>query len=386
MLWGLACVSALNPPPLKVTGNLSDYLADLKPPDCVGLLGNSYKMVYSCTMSYEAAILGSVSLLLAILNIICIFFMGVIVMKVKELSPLPGATKGSVTFWKKDVPIMRHTYETIKGPKSLDMRRMAKELVKEIKQKNPVGWENIVKDVKDDPLWKDLNTGLEPKQDILQVMTEKNNDDDDFDQPKSNHFNRQPGGAFSSEHTEILLNDQRYQTISGNIAPFRAHIRDLFSNQDEESAGDLSQSASVATTPTASKMPIGGGGCIVRMRRTHHKGRPKSANDRKYSDSQALSYHNNNVSFVNGSSTAQQQAAEDEEEEDEVLMLNYNKIAHFKKNAYNKKRATSIAYGASERSPGSTHAASCTPSRMQQVRIRIDEGQNQTFNRDNSMT
>ena len=126
-------------------------------PNCAPLIGNDYQFIYSCDMSREAAVLGSVSLLLAILNIICIFLMGTIVMKVcwcffikccaaaaavgfkwrqeidwlidwlktvwligtdgwlidsifclfqiKELSPLPGATKGTVSFWKKDVAV-----------------------------------------------------------------------------------------------------------------------------------------------------------------------------------------------------------------------------------------------------------------------------------------
>ena len=51
------------------------------------LANNNYKFVYSCDMPTEAAILGSVSLLLTVLNIICIFFSAIVVLKVSVLIP-----------------------------------------------------------------------------------------------------------------------------------------------------------------------------------------------------------------------------------------------------------------------------------------------------------
>lgn len=51
-------------------------------PDCRPLLNNDYKFHYSCNMQTEAAILACVSLLLTVLNILCIFLMGIIVLKV----------------------------------------------------------------------------------------------------------------------------------------------------------------------------------------------------------------------------------------------------------------------------------------------------------------
>ena len=45
------------------------------------LINNDYTFVYSCHMPSEATILGSVSLLLTVLNIICIFVAGIAVLK-----------------------------------------------------------------------------------------------------------------------------------------------------------------------------------------------------------------------------------------------------------------------------------------------------------------
>ena len=49
---------------------------------CAQLNSNSYQFVYSCHMPTEAAILGTFSLLLTIVNIICIFIAGIFVLKV----------------------------------------------------------------------------------------------------------------------------------------------------------------------------------------------------------------------------------------------------------------------------------------------------------------
>ena len=56
------------------------------PPNCPLLEDNAYKFIYSCNMATEAAILGIVSLFLTLLNILCIFVMGVIVLKVGQLA------------------------------------------------------------------------------------------------------------------------------------------------------------------------------------------------------------------------------------------------------------------------------------------------------------
>ena len=58
------------------------------PPDCPALRGNAYEFVYVCSMPGEAAALGAISLLLTILNIFCIFIMGIIFLKVSRCTVL----------------------------------------------------------------------------------------------------------------------------------------------------------------------------------------------------------------------------------------------------------------------------------------------------------
>jgi len=50
--------------------------------NCAQLHDNNYQFVYSCHMPTEAAVLGAISLILTVLNIICIFIAGIVVLKV----------------------------------------------------------------------------------------------------------------------------------------------------------------------------------------------------------------------------------------------------------------------------------------------------------------
>ena len=54
------------------------------PESCLPLVNNEYRQVYSCNISHDAALLGLVSLFLTMLNITCIFVMGIIVLKVRK--------------------------------------------------------------------------------------------------------------------------------------------------------------------------------------------------------------------------------------------------------------------------------------------------------------
>jgi uncharacterized hydrophobic protein (TIGR00271 family) len=144
MLWGLALVSAGSHPPTEASAY--DNGAQL---NCASLVNNNYKFVYSCDMSTEAAILGAVSLLLTILNIICIFVAGIGVLKIKEIAPHTAINEQAERFWKKEIPVMRHTYKTIKGSASLDFRNLAKKLIadnqsSELPQPSEDTIENIV--------------------------------------------------------------------------------------------------------------------------------------------------------------------------------------------------------------------------------------------------
>jgi len=49
---------------------------------CPVFVDNTYTPIYSCDMAKETALLGLVSLTLTLLNIICIFCMGICVLKV----------------------------------------------------------------------------------------------------------------------------------------------------------------------------------------------------------------------------------------------------------------------------------------------------------------
>ena len=53
---------------------------------CPSLVDNTFTQHYFCDMAAESAMLGLVSLLLTLLNILCIIVMGVIVLKVSLFS------------------------------------------------------------------------------------------------------------------------------------------------------------------------------------------------------------------------------------------------------------------------------------------------------------
>lgn len=62
-------------------------------------------MRYSDNQASELAILGSISMCLTISNIICIYIMGILVLKVKEIAPLIASNNRE--FWKHDIKIAR---------------------------------------------------------------------------------------------------------------------------------------------------------------------------------------------------------------------------------------------------------------------------------------
>lgn len=62
-------------------------------------------MRYSDNQASELAILGSISMCLTISNIICIYIMGILVLKIKEIAPLISSKNRE--FWKHDIKIAR---------------------------------------------------------------------------------------------------------------------------------------------------------------------------------------------------------------------------------------------------------------------------------------
>ncbi|XP_054723771.1 uncharacterized protein LOC129233865 [Uloborus diversus] len=65
-----------------------------------------YEVHYFPEMDRECAVLGLVSLVLALINIICIFLAALVVLKIKEVAPITNMAKTS-RFWKEDIKIAR---------------------------------------------------------------------------------------------------------------------------------------------------------------------------------------------------------------------------------------------------------------------------------------
>lgn len=61
--------------------------------------------LYSNNQATELAILGSISMCLTISNIICIYIMGILVLKIKEIAPV--ISRNNREFWKHDIKIAR---------------------------------------------------------------------------------------------------------------------------------------------------------------------------------------------------------------------------------------------------------------------------------------
>ncbi|XP_063702328.1 uncharacterized protein LOC134832273 [Culicoides brevitarsis] len=66
---------------------------------------------YSNHQSIELAIFGCISMCVTLTNVICIYFMGVLFLKIKEVSPV--ASRGQRQFWKHDIKIARDYNKTL---------------------------------------------------------------------------------------------------------------------------------------------------------------------------------------------------------------------------------------------------------------------------------
>ncbi|XP_067003054.2 uncharacterized protein [Anabrus simplex] len=83
-----------------------------------------YTYVYSEHRPSDLAILGTVSMGLTLLNIVCIFIMGILVLKVKAVAP--RTTKEQQKFWKHDVKVAKDYNWTWNGE---DARELGRRLV-----------------------------------------------------------------------------------------------------------------------------------------------------------------------------------------------------------------------------------------------------------------
>jgi hypothetical protein len=106
--------------------------------NCSKHVNNAYLPYYSCNMAREAAILGSCSLLLTFVNIVCIIIMALIVLRIKEVVPLYQANEAIQKFFHHDVKIARdynrtiHENEYIPGMNSATAKRDTNVLSKPI--------------------------------------------------------------------------------------------------------------------------------------------------------------------------------------------------------------------------------------------------------------
>ncbi|XP_014661440.1 PREDICTED: uncharacterized protein LOC106804679 [Priapulus caudatus] len=121
-LWGFAVVKKLT----SLTYPCANIIA---PPEGSSCRQPEYAAEYSDSLAAEALMLGAVSLVLTLLNIICIFVMGVVVLKIKEVAPYTSQAT-TRNFWKQDIKIARDYNQTVKGEDSIGM---GKQLLEELK-------------------------------------------------------------------------------------------------------------------------------------------------------------------------------------------------------------------------------------------------------------
>ncbi|CAM4759147.1 unnamed protein product [Rotaria magnacalcarata] len=81
--------------------------------DCKNYINNDYQPLYTCNLTLEAASLAGCSLLLTIVNIICIIIMALFILRIKEVVPLHQPNKDISNFFHHDVRVARDYNKTI---------------------------------------------------------------------------------------------------------------------------------------------------------------------------------------------------------------------------------------------------------------------------------
>lgn len=85
---------------------------------CPAYVNNAYIPLYRCDLAIEAAILATSSLLLTIVNILCIIIMALIILRIKEVVPLRQANKDVVNFFHHDIKLARDMNRSIQDDNS----------------------------------------------------------------------------------------------------------------------------------------------------------------------------------------------------------------------------------------------------------------------------
>lgn len=144
MLWAYSIIAAISPPDLDViyknvtvgnTSFLEETFTPTKSLGCKPFINNKYSPVHSCDMATEALYLGLISLSLTLLNILCIFIMGITFLKIKEVAPQHTTTDSTRDFWSQDIQVVKESYSTSKGPQSMQLAAQARKLLEDWKQK-----------------------------------------------------------------------------------------------------------------------------------------------------------------------------------------------------------------------------------------------------------
>ncbi|CAF1032963.1 unnamed protein product [Adineta ricciae] len=81
--------------------------------NCTKYINNDYQSLYTCNLAIETAILAGCSLLLTIVNIICIIIMALFILRIKEVVPLHQPNKNITNFFHYDVKVVRDYNKTI---------------------------------------------------------------------------------------------------------------------------------------------------------------------------------------------------------------------------------------------------------------------------------
>ncbi|CAF2870627.1 unnamed protein product [Rotaria sp. Silwood2] len=94
----------------SLNNSKKEYYSNL---NCKKYINNDYQPLYTCNLAREAAALAGCSLLLTIVNIICIIIMALLILRIKEVVPLHQPNKDIVNFFHYDVKAARDYNKTI---------------------------------------------------------------------------------------------------------------------------------------------------------------------------------------------------------------------------------------------------------------------------------
>ena len=81
--------------------------------DCAPYVNNDYVPLYTCNLILETAILALCSLLLTIVNILCIIIMALVILRIKEVVPLYYSNQDVANFFHHDVKVARDYNKTV---------------------------------------------------------------------------------------------------------------------------------------------------------------------------------------------------------------------------------------------------------------------------------